>query len=133
MAKQRGDENQSNERKLSALDRAVLQALGDGKVVGLSTDPAIERWPVLWQWLTKTEGGNMGEYILQPAIVTLQLGPEGVLVTLTHRDLRVTCSIACPHLDGALDSLEAAIASPNPPIKSWGKDLPNLKKRRPKT
>ena len=116
------------DRKLSALDRAILSAIGDGKTVGLDTDAAREQFPLVWEWLTKTIGGT--DYIMQPAVISIQLGPEGTLVTMTHRDLRRTLSVSCPHLDGVLPALEAALNSPNPPVRAWGKDEPNLKKRR---
>lgn len=119
------------DRKLSALDRAIMQALGDGRKVGRDDDPAAMAYPAVWEWLTKTEGGR--DHIMQPAVITLQLGPEGCLVSLTHRDLRVMCGVACPHVGDALATLQAALSAPVPPLRSWGKDLPNLKKRRPKT
>lgn len=118
------------ERKLSALDRALMQAIGDGLVVGRQDDTAQNKYPLLWEWLTKTEGGR--DYIMQPAIITLQLGPEGCLVTLTHRDLRRTVPVACQFLEEAFAAMEEALGKPNCPIKSWGKDQPHLKKRRQK-
>lgn len=117
-------------RKLSALDRAIMAALGDGKTVGLEDDPFAVTYPDVWQWLTKTDGGR--DYIMQPAVITLQLGPEGALVSLTHRDLRRACTVACPHLGQFMEVLQAALTSPHPPIRSWGKDEAHLKKRRPK-
>lgn len=117
--------------KLSALDRAVQQAIGDGRVVGREDDPARDQLPNLWDWLTRTDGGR--DHVMQPADIRLQLGPEGCLATVTHRDLRVSVSIACPFIGDALKALEAALASPNPPIRAWGKDDPRLRKRRPKT
>lgn len=117
-------------RKLSALDRAILTALGQGRVVGRADDPAAKALPSLWEWLTKTDGGK--DYIMQPAVISLQLGPEGALATITHRDLRVSCSVAVPFLAECLKALEEALTGPNPPLRTWGKDLPNLKKRRQK-
>ena len=121
----------ADDRKLSALDRAILQALGDGRKVGLDDDPAALAFPLVWEWLTKTDGDR--DHIMQPAVITLQLGPEGTLVSLTHRDLRVSCSVACPFIGDALQALQSALACPNPPIRGWGKDLPNLKKRKQKS
>lgn len=118
------------QRRLSALDRAVMAAIGDGRKVGREDDPAKERYPDLWEWLTKTEGGR--DYIMQPAVISIQLGPEGVLASLTHRDLRVTCGVACLHLGDVLAALQAALTCENPPLRSWGKDEPRLRKRKPK-
>lgn len=124
-------EPQEPQRKLSALDRMLLQALGDGRTVGLADDPAAELYPELWKCMTQTEGGK--DYILQPAVVTLQFGPAGCIATLTHRDLKWTLSVSCPHIGQALEVLEAALSSPNPPIRTWGKDPQvQLRKRRQK-
>lgn len=118
------------DRKLSALDRCILAAIGDGRKVGLDDDPALKKYPNLWEWMTKTQGGT--DHIMQPAVISLQLGPEGVLATVTHRDLRTSCSIACLHLHQALEALDASLGLPNPPLRQWGKDEPHLKKRRQK-
>lgn len=125
-----GGKDKAPDRKLSALDRAVLAAIGDGRKVGREDDPAAKLYPDLWEWMTKTEGGK--DYIMQPAVVQIQLGPEGVLVTLTHRDLRVSCGVACLHLADVFQTLQAALTCENPPLRAWGKDEPHLKKRRQK-
>lgn len=136
MAKQSqnpGDQgqDQGQDRKLSALDRAILAAIGDGGTVGRQDDPARQQYPDVWEWLTKTDGGR--DYIMQPAVITIQLGPEGVLAKLTHRDLKRNCGIACNHLGDVLEALQRALTSPNPPITAWGKDPEaRLKKRRPR-
>jgi len=135
MAKEREDlkdtgKGKPGERKLSALDRAILQAIGDGVRVGLEDDPARETMPNLWEWLTRTDGGQ--DHVMQPAVVSIQLGPEGVLVTVTHRDLKRSVGAACLHLGQALEALEATLALPNPPIRSWGKEDAHLRKRRQK-
>lgn len=120
------------DRRLSAFDRVLMQALGDGRKIGLDTDPAREKYPNLWRWLTQTEGGQ--DHILQPAVVSVQLGPEGTLVSMTHRDFKVTCSVACPHLEGCFDALESALSQANPPLRVWGKDPQvRLKKRKPRS
>jgi len=135
MAKERDDlkdqgKPKEGERKLSALDRAILQAIGEGISVGQDSDPAREKYPCLWEWLTRTRGGQ--DHVMQPAVVTLQLGPEGVLCTVMHRDLKRSVGAACLHLDDALASLEAVLSQPNPPIRSWGKEDAHLRKRRQK-
>lgn len=123
--------DQEPQRRLSAFDRVLMTALGDGRTVGLPDDPAATEFPEVWRWLTQTEGGK--DHILQPAVITMQLGPEGALVSLTHRDLKTSCSVACPHLGQALQALERALNDPNPPLRTWGKDPQvRLKKRKPK-
>jgi len=115
-------------KALSALDKAILTAVGQEKKLGLDNDPAKTAYPCLWDWLTRTGEGT--EFIMQPASISIQLGPEGVFATITHRDLQVTCSVACERLDDALTALESALSDPHPPIKHWGKQEPLLRKRR---
>lgn len=124
------DKKPKEERKLSALDRAIQTALGQGKRVGKEDDEGSEQYPTVWDWLTRT--GDGGDHIMQPATISVQLGPEGVLATITHRDLGISCSIACPFLQDVFPHLEAALSGPNPPIRSWGKNEPHLRKRRQK-
>jgi len=128
MASREPGKNGREERKSTALDRAILSALGEGRTVGREDDPAREAFPELWQWLTQT--GDGGDHILQPASISIQLGPEGVLVSLTHRDLAVSLSVACLHLADVLPSLQEALASPNPALRYWGKTEPHLRKKR---
>jgi len=118
------------ERKPSALERALDAVIGAGMKIGLDSDPARKKYPQLWQWLTMTGEGT--EFLMQPAGISINLGPEGVFLSLTHRDMGVTCTISCTHLDDAFAALEAALSSPNPPIRTWGKTEPSLRKRRKK-
>jgi len=120
------------QRRLSSLDRVVLQAMGDQLTFGLPTDPGRERWPQLWEWLSRTEGGR--DHVMQPAVISIQLGPEGCLASITHRDLKRICSIACEHLGDALDALERALNANPSPIRYWGKDQEvRLRKRKPRS
>lgn len=126
------DKPEEKPGRLSAMDRLIMAALGDGRTVGLEGDPAAEQYPEVWRWLTQTEGGK--DHILQPAVIMLQLGPEGCLVSINHRDLKAKVAVACPHIGDALAALEAALTSTNPPIQTWGKDpQARLKKRKPKS
>jgi len=125
------DQPPPDKQRLSALDRAIQAAIGDGRHVGRDDDPAAKRFPDVWEWMTKTEGGK--DYVMQPASINIQLGPEGVLVSLTHKDLKVTCGAACLHLEEVFAALQHALTSENPPIRTWGKDPDaRLRKRRPK-
>lgn len=119
-----------SEKKPSALQRALEAAIGAGRTVGLESDPAREKWPALWEWLTATGEGT--EFLMQGASISINLGPEGVFASITHRDMGVTCSIAVLHLHEVFEGLDAALASPNPPIRTWGKTEPMLRKRRKK-
>jgi len=121
------DEQDGKDRRPSALDRAVLSAMGQGRVVGADTDPAREKYPTLWEWLSRIYVG-VG-HVRTPARISITLGPSGVLVDVSDRDLGVSCGASCEHLDDALSALEAALSGPLPPIRSWGKKEPKLRKR----
>jgi hypothetical protein len=116
------------EPKVSALDRAIQQAMGEGRHLGLEADPARERYPALWEWLSRIYVGR--DQIKQPATLTIRLGPEGCLVTLTDRDLCVSMDASCASLTTALDAMEAALQAPNPALRNWGKKEPQLRRRR---
>lgn len=117
--------------RISALDRAIQQAMGDNRVFGLPDDPAREKYPEIWSWLTKVETED--GHLMQPASISIVLGPEGCIVSLTHRDLTMSASVSTPHLQDALDAMETALASPHPPLRFWGKNLPTLRKKKPKS
>jgi hypothetical protein len=116
------------ERKLSAFEKAVSQAIGDGRTLGNQEDPARERYPQLWGWLTSVYVGR--DSIKNPAYLNLRMGVDGVLVSLIDRDLCTTVEISCASLEEALPALEAALANGHAPLKSWGRKEPHLRKRR---
>ncbi len=70
------------------------------------------------------------DHVKQPATLSIRLGPEGVLVTLTDRDLAVSFDVACSSLTEAFAAMETALTSLSPPMRSWGKKEPSLRKRR---
>jgi hypothetical protein len=117
------------ERKLSALDRAVQHAIGNGRDLGAEADPARKLYPQLWAWLSTVYVGR--DHLKSPAYLTIRLGPEGVLVTLVDRDLCTSLEVSCGTLEEALPAVEAALTGPTPPLKSWGKREPHLRRRRP--
>jgi len=121
------DEGANGRQQISALDRAVQSAMGEGRVVGADSDPAKEKYPTLWEWLSRIYIG-VG-HVRTPARISITLGPSGVLVDVSDRDLGVSCGASCEFLDDALAALEASLAGPLPPIRSWGKKEPKLRKR----
>jgi len=125
MAKDKDDTKK--DLPLSALERALQTAMGAGRAVGADDDPARAKYPALWEWLSKIYVG-VG-HLRQPATVTVTLGPSGVLVSVADKDLGVSCGAACEHLEDAFASLERALTSDVPPIRSWGKKEPKLRKR----
>lgn len=116
-----------SDRKLSALDRAVQTAMGEGRAVGNDEDPARKKYPALWEWLSRIYIG-IG-HVRQPATVSVTLGPCGVLVSVSDKDLGVSCGAVCPNLDEAFQALEDALSAEVAPIRSWGKKEPRLRKR----
>jgi len=117
----------ANGRVPSALDKAVMSAMGQGRTVGADDDPARQKYPALWDWLSRIYIG-IG-HVRTPARVSITLGPSGVLVDVSDRDLGVSCGAACQHLDDALAALEAVLSLPDAPVRSWGKKEPRLRKR----
>lgn len=119
----------TNNDKPSALDRAIQQAIGQDRSLGRDDDPARKKYPTLWDWLSRLYVGR--DHVKTPATLTVRLGPEGVIVTLTDRDLSCSFDVACNHLQDALAAIEAALSGPSPPMRSWGRKEPQLRKRRP--
>lgn len=113
--------------RLSHLDRVIQQAMGEGRVVGCDDDPAKERWPALWEWLTKIYVGR--DDMKQPPSLSIRAAPGGIAISLTDRDLGVTVDAACAHLGDALDALEHALQNPNPSMRAWTNKEPKLRKR----
>ncbi len=127
MAKEPKDEG-ATKRPLSAVDRAIAQTIGDGRAVGADDDPSTSAHPQLWGFLSTIYVGR--DHIKTPASFTVKLGPGGVVVTLTDRDLRIGVDVGCQHLADILDALEQALTNPKTTFKSWGKGEPMLRKRR---
>lgn len=115
-------------KKLSALDRAIQQAMGEGRSVGSEDDPARERWPNLWEWLARIYVGE--DRMMQPGSISIMLGPEGAIATVSNRDLQMRVPVATPHLGDVFDALEKELAKERPNIQSWGKTEPRLRKRK---
>jgi len=120
-------EKNGKEVRLSALDRSIQTAIGDGRTVGDDDDPGKTKYPALWEWLSRIYIGL--DRVRTPATITISLGPSGVLVNVNDRDLCVNCGSTCLHLDDAFMSLERALTSSVPPIRSYGKKEPRLRKK----
>ena len=113
--------------RVSHLDKVIQQAMGEGREVGCADDPARERWPALWEWLTRIYVGR--DDMKQPASITINAAPGGIMIRISDRDLGVSVSAATAHLGDALDAIEAALGSDTPAITSWGNKEPKLRKR----
>jgi len=116
------------DRQLGFVERLVQQSIGDGRSFGADDDPARERWPAIWQFLSQVYVGR--DRLRTPGRLTIQLGPGGVLVTLTDPDLSAALGASCANLGDALDAIETAAADPKAPWRSFGKKEPHLRKRK---
>lgn len=125
-----GQSTPKSDRSLSALDRLVLQAMGQGRSLGLIDDPARTDYPELWRWLSQIYWGEAQDRVVQPATLTVRLGPEGVLVSIYHRDLGASCDAACLHLADILPAIEAALTAHPSPVKVVARKEPTTRRRK---
>ncbi len=124
-----GDDKEPKGRKrLSAVERIILQAIGDGKVLGLAEDPAREKFPALWEWLTRVYCGK--DNIKQPAILTVLAVNGGWTFRVADRDLASAMTVTVKTLEEGFAALEQVVADPSSPIQSWGRKEANLRKRK---
>jgi len=120
----------SDNGHVSFLDRLIQQTVADNRTLGRLDDPAREELPNLWAWLTTTEAGR--DHVKDPATLVIRIGPEGCLVSLSDRSLGYALDVSCPHLSDCLESVEQALAGPNPSIRTVGKGEPKVRKRKSK-
>lgn len=113
--------------KLSALDRLIAQAVGEGRVLGADDDPAMEKWPTVWEWLSRIYIGQ--DNVRTPSPITIRLVPEGVQVSIVDKDLQSAVEVVFRHLGECFDRLEKEMSRPDCPIKSWGRKEPKLRRR----
>ena len=114
--------------KPSAIDRLIQSTIGEGREVGAMDDPAKQKYPELWKVLSTIYVGR--DWIKTPATLTIKLGPGGVVLTLTDRDLRSSKTVLCRNLEDMLKALEADLNDMTKGWTTWGKGEPQLKKRR---
>lgn len=120
--------NNLDNGKPGFLQAAIEQAIGHDQSFGCDKDPARERWPLLWEWLTMWKAGDL--YIKTPPTLTIRFGPGGVLASVTDRDLAKALDVSVLHLADVFDAIEKEMASPNPSIRNVGKNEPKLRKRK---
>jgi len=121
----------AKEKKVSSLDRVILQAMGENRTVGREDDPARERWPELWAWLSTIYVGR--DKMKKPSVLSITFQPDGVLARIVDSDLCCSVQVNCMHLDGIFDNLEAALNRPDLPVSTWGKKEPTLRNRKQKS
>jgi len=121
-------EAKRKDKPQSSLDRVIQQAMGDNRTVGRIDDPAVDRWPELWKWLSTIYVGR--DKMKQPATLTITLQPDGCSAKIVDKDMGCTVNVSCAHLVNILDECEAALNRPDLPVTIWGKKEPALRTRR---
>lgn len=114
--------------QLSAFDRLLMEAIGQGIPMGLQDDPTAVSCPILWKWLSTVAVGE--DKLKTPPYIKMTLGPAGVLAQVTDPDLCRSLEVSCAYLDGVFTAFERALQSPNPLIKKWGRKDATLRKRK---
>jgi len=115
------------DRKLSAVERLIAKSIGDGRTLGRDDDPARDKYPDLWDFLTRWIVSS--KEMKSPATLSIKAGPEGFVATISDRDMQLGLDVAIPHLGELLDRIEAAIGDPNTAWKNWGRKEPKFRKR----
>lgn len=110
------------------LQSAIEAAIGKEQQFGNPKDPAAERWPLLWEWLTTWKAGDL--FVKTPPTITIRLGPGGALASVTDRDLAKALDVSFLDLGDVFDAIERAMASPNPALRNIGKNEPKIRKRK---
>jgi len=119
---------EKEQQRLSAFDRALQQAMGEGREVGNPDDPSNERYPELVRWLTTIYIGR--DEMKQPATLAVKAAPGGYIVSISDRDLSLAIDTFIVNLSDALEAIEAALNDPNATTRAWANKEPTLRKRK---
>lgn len=115
-------------RKLSVMQRMVLQAIGDNRKIGNPNDPLRESCPNVYEFMTNTDAGR--ERVKSPAFLKVVPAVGGYLAVLTDPDLAVQIEVPLMNAQDAFTALEEGIANHTATVRPWGKKGANLRKRR---
>lgn len=118
----------AKEPRVSFVHRLIEQTTGKGRSVGAEDDPARQKYPLLWEWLTTIYVGK--DRVKAPATMSIALVPEGVLIRVNDRDLSTAVEVLSPTLDQCFELVEANLASPRPGLKLFGKKEPHIRQRK---
>lgn len=112
-------------KEMTALERMLQSATASRQSLGSVDDPMKARCPLLFHWLTNVEAGP--KHLKEPGRLTIKATPGGFLVTLTDESLAVAIDASSETIDGLWPSLEAALTSPAPALRTWGRKGVRLK------
>lgn len=116
------------QKRPAFLQRAIEQAIGNEQSFGREDDPAAKKWPYLWNWLTTWEVGKNN--IKTPPSITIRLGPDGVLCSVSDRDLGKAVDVALPHLADCFNAIEEALAGGKVAVRNIGRGETKVRKRK---
>lgn len=115
-------------RKLSIMQRMVLQAIGDNRKIGNPNDPLRETCPNVYEFMTNTDAGK--ERVKSPAFLKVVPAVNGYLAILTDPDMAASIEVAITDAEQVWTALERGLVDGTATIKTWGKKGPNFRKRR---
>ena len=113
--------------------RSIFARIAEARAAGAASPPqdskARERWPTIFEFLTRTEASP--DLLKDLASLTIKMGLAEWTIDLSDPGFAVSCSAAAGTLDGLFDALETALTGPNPPIRPWkGETGATRKKKR---
>ena len=124
--KNREDALRVEQATVSYLDKLLMGAVANTKILGSYDDPAREMCPLWWQWMTQCA---YDDRVVVPARLMIQGAQGGFTIQMVHGDL--ASSVECP-VTNILDwplALEEYLGSPKCVVKTWGKKLPKLRRK----
>lgn len=112
--------------------RSLFQKLAQARAEGSAKPPvdhkAMERYPTVYEFLTRTEASP--ELLKELASISIRMGIGEWVVVLSDPGFAVTVTASAETLDSAFAALEDLLTGPNPPIQPWKGETGALKPRK---
>jgi hypothetical protein len=127
------DDNPSKGKRQRKLDSTALaklyyaRCLANGEQLP-PDDEAPKRWPILWELLTTRYPDD--ERVVAPARLSIAWGMGTWIVSVSSADLRMKLDAYSHTLVGAFDAWEAEASKPEPVWRTWGREEPEIRKRK---
>jgi hypothetical protein len=118
----------SSKETRSVFDQ-ILQNRREGLLYPHPDDDGGLQFPVLWEFLTRTQVDD--ETFKEPAKLSVSLGSGGFAVEIVDGALGLMVNTTSETLSGAFQAIERALNSPNIPVRYF-KDSEVKLKRKPK-